>query len=213
PRIQSIFGSFGSTLPLLTRMIIAVSHAMIHYGLWIAVALVIGIILIRQWIASDHGRRVWESFLLRTPIIGPLLAQFAMARFCRMLGTLLGAGVPLVQSLNVARKSIGNQVLVDAVSNAIERVKEGGQLGKSLADCRYLFSGSTVEMIAVAEESGRLDQELIRLAAVTESDLDRQLKTAVSIVEPMILVFMAVVVGTIFIGMLYPILTLATQVK
>lgn len=213
PRFQSIFLSFGTTLPLLTRMIIAVSHAMIHYGLWMIIAVVIGIILFRQWIASDHGRRVWESSLLRTPIIGPLLAQFAMARFSRMLGTLLGAGVPLVQSLNVARKSIGNQILVDAVSNAIDRVKEGGQLGKSLADCRGLFSGSTVEMIAVAEESGRLDQELIRLAAVTESDLDRQLKSAVSVVEPMILVFMAIVVGTIFIGMLYPILTLASQIK
>jgi type II secretory pathway component PulF len=213
PRFQSIFLSFGTTLPLLTRMIIAVSHAMIHYGIWMAVALVVGIILIRQWITSHQGRRAWEGALLKTPIIGPLMAQFAMARFSRMLGTLLGAGVPLVQSLNVARKSIGNQILVDAVSNAIERVKEGGQLGKSLADCRGLFSGSTVEMIAVAEESGRLDQELIRIAAVTEGDLDRQLKSAVSVVEPMILVFMAVVVGTIFIGMLYPILTLASQVK
>jgi type II secretory pathway component PulF len=213
PRFQSIFLSFGTTLPLLTRMIITVSHAMIHYGIWMAGALFVGLFLVRQWIASEQGRRTWEGFLLRTPVIGALMAQFAMARFSRMLGTLLGAGVPLVQSLNVARKSIGNQILVDAVSNAIERVKEGGQLGKSLADCRGLFSGSTIEMIAVAEESGRLDQELIRLAAVTENDLDRQLKSAVSVVEPMILVFMAVVVGTIFIGMLYPVLTLASQVK
>jgi len=141
------------------------------------------------------------------------MAQFAMARFCRMLGTLLGAGVPLVQSLNVARKSIGNQILVDAVSNAIERVKEGGQLGKSLAECRNLFGGAVIEMIAVAEESGRLDHELCRIALVTESDLDRQLKTAVSVVEPMILVFAACVVGTIFIGMLVPILSLSTSIK
>ena len=213
PRFQTIFLSFGTTLPLITRMIIAVSHAMIHYGLWMLIAAVIIILLARTWVTSEKGRRTWEGIILKTPILGALVAQFAMARFCRMLGTLLGAGVPLVQSLNVARKSIGNQILVDAVSNAIDRVKEGGQLGKSLGDCQHLFSGSTVEMIAVAEESGRLDQELIRLAAVTETDLDRHLKSAVSIVEPMILVFMAVVVGTIFIGMLYPILTLATQVK
>jgi type II secretory pathway component PulF len=212
PRFQMMFQGFGSQLPLLTRMIIATSHFMIHYGLWIIGGVVIAVFLIRGWIASDKGRRTWEGIILKSPIVGPLMAQFAMARFCRMLGTLLGAGVPLVQSLNVARKSIGNQILVDAVSNAIDRVKEGGQLGKSLAECRHLFGGAVIEMIAVAEESGRLDQELLRIALVTESDLDRALKSAVSVVEPLILVFMAVVVGTIFIGMMYPILTLAEHI-
>jgi type II secretory pathway component PulF len=213
PSLQGIFAGFGTTLPLVTRIIIAASHAMIHYGLWMLVGLVIGIFLIRGWMTSEKGRRTWEGMILRMPVVGPLMAQFAMARFCRMLGTLLGAGVPLVQSLNVARKSIGNQILVDAVSNAIERVKEGGQLGKSLAECRNLFGGAVIEMIAVAEESGRLDHELCRIALVTESDLDRQLKTAVSVVEPMILVFAACVVGTIFIGMLVPILSLSTSIK
>src|SRR6185437_435102 len=118
-------------------------------------------LMARSWFLSPQGRRAWERIVLRLPIIGPLVAQFAMARFCRMLGTLLGAGVPLVQALSVARKSIGNQILVDAVSNAIDRVKEGGQLGKSLADCGNLFPSSVLEMVAVAEESGRLDQELM----------------------------------------------------
>jgi len=110
-----------------------------------------------------------------------------MSRFARMLGTLLGAGVPLINALNVARRSIGNQILVDAVSNSIERVKEGKALGPSLGDCRTLFSGSVLEMIAVAEESGKLDQELVRIANVTEGDLDRQLKTAVAMAEPLML--------------------------
>ena len=142
-----------------------------------------------------------------------VLAQFAMARFCRMLGTLLGAGVPLVQGLNVARKSIGNQILVDAVSNSIERVKEGAQLAKSLADCRDLFSGSTLEMISVAEESGKLDQELVRIANVTEGDLDRQLKTAVAFAEPLMLFLIAGFIGVIFIGMVVPIFSLQEHVK
>jgi type II secretory pathway component PulF len=213
PRFKLIFQGFGANLPMITQMIIGVSNFMIHYGLWGALALIVGVFLIRGWMTSEKGRRTWEGIILRTPVVGPLLGQFAMARFCRMLGTLLGAGVPLVQSLSVARKSIGNQILVDAVGNSIDRVKEGGQLGKSLGECRDLFSGSTLEMISVAEESGRLDQELTRIAAITESDLDRHLKAAVSIVEPLILVFMAAVVGTIFIGMLYPILTLSEHVK
>jgi type II secretory pathway component PulF len=213
PRFKLIFQGFGAQLPLITRIIIATSGAIIHYGLWLAIGVVVAVLFFRSWMASEKGRRQWEGIVLKSPVVGPLMAQFAMARFCRMLGTLLGAGVPLVQSLSVARRSIGNQILVDAVSSAIDRVKEGGQLGKSLGECRGLFSGSTIEMIAVGEESGRLDQELTRIASVTEGDLDRQLKSAVSIVEPMILVFMAAVVGTIFIGMLYPILTLSQHVK
>ena len=115
--------------------------------------------------------------------------------------------MPLINGLNVARRSIGNQILVDAVSNSIERVKEGKPLGPSLAECRTLFSGSILEMISVAEESGRLDQELVRIANVTEGDLDRQLKTAVAMAEPLMLFFIAGFIGTIFIGMVIPIFT------
>ena len=151
--------------------------------------------------------------ILRAWIVGPLVAQFAMARFARMLGTLLGAGVPLVQGLNVARKSIGNQILVDAVAQAIERVQQGGPLGSSLAECKGLFPSSVVEMIAVAEESGRLDQELVRIANVTEGDLDRQLKTAVAFAEPLLLFFIAAFIGTIFISMVLPIFTMQEYIK
>lgn len=213
PRFQKMFEGFGAKLPLITQIIIGISHAMIHYGLWIILGLGIGGVMVKAWVTSEKGRRVWEGLVLRLPLIGPLVAQFAMARFCRMLGTLLGAGVPLVQALSVARKSIGNQILVDAVSNSIERVKEGGQLGKSLAECRDLFSGSVLEMVSVAEESGRLDQELMRIATVTEGDLDRELKTAVAFAEPLMLFFIAGFIGTIFIGMVLPIFTIQDYIK
>ncbi len=136
-----------------------------------------------------------------------------MARFTRMLGTLLSAGVPLISSLNVARRSIGNQVLVDAVSESIDRVKEGKPLGKSLAENRSLFPGAIVEMISVAEESGKLDIELMRIATVTEGDLDRQLKSAVALAEPLMLFLIAALIGTIFIGMVYPIFSLQDHIK
>jgi len=179
--------------------------------------LVFGLVLVgfllRNWFASTQGRRTWEGLMLKLPVVGPLVAQFAMSRFCRMLGTLLGAGVPLVNGLNVARRSIGNQILVDAVSNSIERVKEGKQLGPSLGECRTLFSGATLEMISVAEESGKLDQELVRIASVTELDLDRQLKTAVALAEPLMLFLIAGFIGTIFIGMVIPIFSLQDHIK
>lgn len=213
PRFQKMFDRFGGSLPLITQIIVGVSDAMRSYGLFVLVGLVLGGLLLRNWFTSEKGRRVWEGLALKTPIVGPLAARFAMARFCRMLGTLLGASVPLVHALNVARKSLGNQILVDAVSQSIERVQEGGRLGQSLADCKGLFPGSVVEMVSVAEESSRLDTELTRIANVTEVDLDRQLKTAVAFAEPAMLFLIAGFVGTIFIGMLLPIFSLQEHIK
>ena len=213
PRFQSIFAGFGAKLPLLTRMIVSASEVLRSYGPLVVLGLAVTGYLIRTWLVSPAGRRSWEGFMLRIPALGSLVAQYAMARFCRMLGTLLGAGVPLINGLNVARRSIGNQILVDAVADSIDRVKEGKPLGSSLANCRALFSGSVLEMISVAEESGRLDQELVRIANVTEGDLDRQLKTAVAMAEPLMLFFIAGFIGTIFVGMVIPIFTLQDYIK
>jgi type II secretory pathway component PulF len=213
PKFQTLFAGYGASLPLLTRIIVGVSKVLRSYGLIVVLGLALGIYLVWNWVKSERGRRAWEGTILRVPVVGKLVAQFAMARFCRMLGTLLTAGVPLINGLNVARKSIGNQILVDAVSNSIDRVKEGGALGASLTGCRELFPGSVLEMISVSEESGRLDQELIRLASVTENDLDRQLKTAVALAEPLMLFFIAGFIGTIFIGMVLPIFTLQEYIK
>jgi type II secretory pathway component PulF len=213
PKFQRVFASLHGSLPMITQIIIGASHVLRSYGLFVGVGLVVIGFLLRTWFASEKGRRAWESIVLKSPLVGPLIAQFAMARFCRMLGTLLGAGVPLVHSLNVARRSIGNQILVDTVGLSIDRVQQGGRLGQSLADCKVLFTGSTLEMISVAEESGKLDAELVRIASVTEVDLDRNLKTAVAFAEPVMLFLIAGFVGTIFIGMLLPVLSMSEYIK
>ncbi|HSY43816.1 MAG TPA: type II secretion system F family protein [Candidatus Acidoferrum sp.] len=213
PMLQKVFTTLHGSLPLITLFVIGASNFLRSYGIFIIIGLVVVGVSLRTWFASEKGRRVWEGFILRVPMIGPLVAQFAMARFCRMLGTLLGAGVPLVQSLNVARRSIGNQILVDAVGRSIEQVQQGGRLGQSLADCKMLFSSSAMEMISVAEESGKLDVELVRLAGVTESDLNRNLQTTVSFAEPLLLFFIASFIGTIVIGMLLPVLSMSAYIK
>jgi type II secretory pathway component PulF len=213
PKFQVVFASIHGSLPLITRVIVTASHAVRSYGLLIGAGLAGIFFLVRTWFASEKGKRSWEGIVLQAPLVGPLVAQFAMARFCRMLGTLIGAGVPLVQGLNVARRSIGNQILVDAVAQAIERVQQGGRLGQSLADCRRLFPGSVLEMIAVAEESGKLDAELVRIAGETETDLDRNLKTAVAFAEPLMLFVIAGFIGIIFIGMLLPVLSMSEYIK
>lgn len=213
PRFTTIFEGFGAALPLLTRVIVSISDFFQNYGIFLAVGIFFGIYLTKQWLATEKGRRRWEHWLLRAPVVGPLNGRFAMARFCRMLGTLVASGVPLINALNVARKSIGNQVLIDAVASSIERVKKGDQLANSLRDCRQLFPGSVIEMISVAEESGRLDKELIRLADVTEKELDQELKTAVALMEPAMLFMIAGFIGTIFVGMVLPIFTIQDYIK
>jgi type II secretory pathway component PulF len=212
PKFQRVFASIHGSLPLITQLIIGASNLMRSYGLLVGAGLVGIFFLVRVWFTSEKGKRTWEGLVLKSPLVGPLIAQFAMARFCRMLGTLIGAGVPLVHGLNVARRSIGNQILVDAVSHSIERVQQGGRLGQSLGDCKALFSGSTLEMISVAEESGKLDGELVRIALVTEGDLDRNLKTAVAFAEPLMLFLIAGFIGIIFIGMLLPVLSMSEYI-
>ncbi len=213
PRFSEIFAQFGENLPALTRGVVAVSHAVTEYGLVIAGAAALAVILARRALSSPSGRLAAERALLRVPVLGRVVARFALVRFCRMLGTLLGAGVPLVASLKVAREAIGNQVLAEAVGTSTEQVQQGKPLARSLAANARLFPASVVEMIAVAEESGRLDDELRRLAGVYEGELDRQLRMLVSLAEPALLFVMATIVGTIVIGMLLPVFTLQEFIR
>ncbi len=213
PRFQTLFEGFDAALPALTQIIVGVSNFVRGYGFYLLAAIVAAIYFGRTWFAKESSRRLWESWLLRAPVVGPLTAQIAMARFCRMLGTLLGAGVSLISALSVARRSLGYQTLIDLVTDSTERVKKGEPLGASLAACKALFGGSTLEMISVAEESGRLDKELVRLAGVTEITLDRQLKTAVALAEPLMLFVIAGFIGTIFVGMVIPIFTIQDYIK
>ncbi|CAN5232243.1 GspF family T2SS innner membrane protein variant XcpS [soil metagenome] len=213
PRFQTIFTGFGGTLPLLTRVIIGISDAARTYGIFVVILIAVGIVSARTYLASAEGRRQWQSTILRMPLVGSLLARFAMARFCRMLGTLTHAGVELITALRVARESLGNQTLTDAIENTTERVKRGESLSGSLAESKNLFPPSVIEMISVAEESGRLDEELVSLAEVTEKELDGQLRTTVALAEPLLLFFMAAFIGTIFIGMVIPIFTIQDYIK
>lgn len=213
PRFQSIFEGFGAALPALTRAIIAASGMATHYGLFVLAAVGLAAYATHQWLQKEEGRRHWHQAELRLPVLGPMTAKLSMARFCRMLGTLSGAGVPLITSLRVARESLDNQVLLDALGDSIERVQKGESLASSLAQCPKLFPPAAIEMITVAEESGRLDKELVRIADVNDKELDTQLRMAVALVEPLLLFLMAAFIGIIFIGMVIPIFTIQEYIK
>ncbi len=213
PRFSSIFEEFGGDLPWLTQVIVAASHWLTKYG-WVLAILVVGaIISSRRALTSEGGRRFFERLVLRTPVVGTVAARFALVRFCRMLGTLVGAGVPLVAALRTARESLGNQTLADTVTHAIEEVQRGQPLSRSLAGNNVLFPASVVEMIAVSEETGRLDKELVRLSISYEGELDRNLRMLVALAEPPLLMAMASIIGTVVVGMLLPVFTMQDLIK
>ena len=213
PRFSMIFTDYGGELPALTRTIVGASQALIKYGWLIGLLIVAAIAGVRRSMATDTGRRRLEHVTLGLPGFGVVTARFALVRFARMLGTLLGAGVPLVYALRVAKAAIGNQTLADTVASAIDQVQQGASLSASFADCERLFPGSVVEMVAVAEESGRLDKELTRMAGTYETDLDRRLRALVALAEPAMLFVMAAIVGTVVIGMLLPVFALQDLIR
>jgi type II secretory pathway component PulF len=204
PRFQGIFSEFGAALPALTRASVGVSSGLRRHGPVLLLVAVAAVLLFRRYLATAPGRRWRELVTLRLPVLGSVAARFAMTRFCRMLGTLVHAGVPLIGALRVARESLGNEILADAVDTAADRVQHGDRLGASLAACPQLFPASVVAMVTVSEQTGRLDAELVRLADEAEQDLDRHLRAAVAIVEPALLFVMAGFVGTLVVGMVLP---------
>lgn len=208
PRFSAIFHDFGGSLPALTRAIVAASDLVTKHGVVVLVVALLLFLLGRRVLATDAGRRAAERLILRTPLLGHVVARFALIRFFRMLGTLLGAGVGLVNALRVGMEAIGNQTLTDTVAAAVEEVQRGASLSTSLARSPQLFPASVVEMVAVAEETGRLDKELQRISTAFESDLDRRLRMLVALAEPLLLFVMAAIIGVIVVGMLLPLFQL-----
>ncbi|MEX2389658.1 MAG: type II secretion system F family protein [Phycisphaeraceae bacterium] len=214
PKFTGFFEEYGAQLPLLTRVIVAASEMVLSpWSLLVGLVLGLAGFWAQRTLATPAGRRWRDQTALRLPLFGTVMARFALVRFCRMLGTLLGAGVPLIGALRVAREALGNQTLSDVVEQAIERVQQGESLAIALGEARELFPASVTEMVAVAEETGRLDGELVRLANSFEGELDRRLRTLVAMAEPAMLVIMAAVVGTVVVGMLLPILSLQDLIQ
>ena len=213
PRFSQIFREMGGTLPALTLVIVGLSDAILKYGLYMLAGLVGLYFAAQRGLQTEGGRRALEKATLAAPLLGMVVARFALVRFCRMLGTLLGSGVPLIAALKVSKEAIGNQILSDTVAHAIDDVQKGASLSKSLSISKQLFPPSVTEMVAVAEETGRLDKELMRMSQFFEVELDRQLRMLVALAEPALLFIMAGLIGTIVVGMLLPIFNMQEMIK
>jgi type II secretion system protein F len=201
PRFAGIFTDMGKTIPLPTQILMAVSHFVRSYW-WVGLGGILVIWLaVRSYLKSEEGRVSWDQFKIGTAVIGNLVKQTEVARFARTLGTLLQSGVPILQALQIVRETVGNEIIARAVGEVHAGVKQGGGISKSLQKLK-VFPALAVHMITVGEETGRLDEMLIKVAENYETNLQIALKRFVNLLEPFIILIMGSVVGFIVISML-----------
>jgi len=204
PSIASIFTDMDQALPAPTRLLIATSNFCKHYWWIIVLIIVLIIVSIRHAKKTIKGRYLWDKTLLRLPGIGILIKKLAVGRFSRTLGSLLENGVTMLAALDIVKNIAGNVLLSEAISKASEDVGKGQGLGISLADTN-LFPSLSIQMILVGEQSGELEPMLNKVADVYENEVESTIMSMTSLLEPLMILFMAVVVGFIVLSICLPI--------
>lgn len=208
PNITKMFTQQGRTLPLKTRALVWVSHtAGAFWFIWLGL-MVSGAFGFRKWVKGEGGKTVWHKFVLRLPMVGALVRQVAVARFCRTLGTMLHAGVPMLRALEIARAVLGNVILAKAVDDARAGVTEGESLAVMLRKSGH-FPATVTHMIAVGERSGSLEAMLLRIADSYEMEIDMRLGRLTSMLEPLMILVMGVTVAFVVFAILEPLMDMS----
>lgn len=209
PQITSIFIQQGKALPWYTRLLIAISSFIGGYWWLVIVTMVLGVIGFRKWKATPSGRQTWHRFVLRMPLVGPLIRQVAISRFCRTIGTMLASGVPMLRSLETGKEILGNVILMDAVEVARKAVSEGESLAVTLRRSGH-FPAAVTHMIAVGERAGELEGMLMRVADSYDSEVDTKLARMTTVIEPLMLVLMGGAVTFVIFSILVPIMDMSS---
>ncbi|MFO7870283.1 MAG: type II secretion system F family protein [Kiritimatiellia bacterium] len=212
PQFAKIFEDLleGKELPGLTKFVIGVSNAFVHnwyFLLGILAAIIVGIILIGR---TEKGRYGLDKFKLKLPVMGALFSKTAIARMSRTLGTLMTSGVPVLQALLIVRDTAGNAVVADAIQQVHDSVKEGDPMAAPM-ESAGVFPDMVVSMVDVGEETGALPEMLLKIADNYDEEVDTTVEGLTSIIEPFMIILLALVIGTIVIAMFYPLITIISE--
>jgi type IV pilus assembly protein PilC len=210
PAFKNIFEGLlgpGEQLPWLTRMVVSISQFMADY--WWLIGMVVAAIVfgLKMYYGTEGGRRVIDRLLLKLPILGPILKKIAIARFSRTLSTLLSSGVPILESLDITARTAGNVIIAEA----IQRVRAGIEQGQAIVEplkASQIFPVMVSQMIGVGEQTGALDAMLSKIADFYEQEVDAAIANLLSLLEPAMILFLGVTIGTIVIAMYLPLFTL-----
>jgi len=211
PVFASLFTSLGADLPLPTRIVIALSKFIGRFW-WLLGILVVGAFFgLRAYYNTERGRVVIDGLLLKLPILGTVLRKIAVARFCRTLGTLLSAGVPVLESLDITARTSGNAVIEAAIVEVRKRVEEGRTMAEPLAQTNQ-FPPMVVQMIGVGEATGAIDTMLSKIADFYEDEVDVAVASMMKLIEPVMIAFLGVVIGGIVVSMYLPMFDLISKI-
>jgi type IV pilus assembly protein PilC len=208
PIFATLFAGLGVDLPLPTKIVIAASNFVGSiFGFLILIALGAGLFGLKVWYGTPQGRFVLDTIILKLPILGILMRKIAVARFTRTLGTLISSGVPILEGLDITAKTAGNAVVERALQKVRKSLEEGKSLTEPLRDAE-VFPGMVTQMIAVGEQTGAMDAMLQKIADFYEEEVDAAVKDLLTALEPIMIVFLGVVVGGVVISMYLPLFTL-----
>lgn len=213
PIFATLFAGLGVDLPLPTRIVIAASHFVGSiFGFLIFVGVVGFVLAIKFWYGTPQGRLAIDATLLKLPILGLLLRKIAVARFTRTLGTLISSGVPILEGLDITARTSGNAVVERALLKVRKSLEEGKSLTEPLRESA-VFPGMVTQMISVGEQTGAMDAMLQKIADFYEDEVDAAVKDLLTALEPIMIVFLGVVVGGVVISMYLPLFSLIGQLS
>ncbi|MBZ5537747.1 MAG: type II secretion system F family protein [Acidobacteriia bacterium] len=212
PTFITLFAGLGVPLPIPTQIVIALSRFMTRYGLFILFGLGIFAVAFRSYYSTQAGRYNVDALLLKLPVFGMLLRKIAVARFSRTLSTLITSGVPLLEALDVTAKTAGNAVIEKAIQDTRKAVEQGRTIVDPLKQSN-IFPPMVTQMISVGEQTGAMDAMLTKIAEFYEEEVDAGVKDLLTAMEPMLIVFLGVVVGGIVISMYLPLFTLIDKLS
>lgn len=211
PTFASLFAGLGAQLPLPTRIVVAASNFVAAYSLFVIGGLIGTFIAMRQYYKTDGGEKVLDGIVLKMPVIGMIMRKIAVARFCRTLGTLVASGVPILDGLEITAKTAGNRIVKDAVMETRKSIEAGKSIAKPL-EATAVFPPMVTQMIAVGEETGALDTMLSKIADFYEDEVDTAVDNLMSLLEPVMIVFLGVVIGGIVVSMYLPMFDLINKI-
>jgi type IV pilus assembly protein PilC len=203
PVFRTLFEGFNVELPLLTRIVIGLSTFVSSYFIFVVIIVVMLTFALRSYYRTDKGRHTIDRLLLRLPVLGDVIRKVGVARFTRTLSTLLSSGVPILEGLDVTAKTSGNAILEDVIYKLRHSIEEGKTISEPMRQSSY-FPTMVTQMISIGESTGELDTMLVKVSDYYEEEVDTVMANLLSLLEPVMMVFLGVVVGAIVIAMYLP---------
>jgi len=212
PKFKEVFSGMGFKLPWFTTFVMGISDMICHNIVKTLILVAILVVMFLLFIKTKFGRRIWDKTKLVMPPVGQVISKVAISRFCRTLGTLVSSGVPILQALTIVRETAGNVIISNAVAKVHESVKEGETITAPLEASR-VFPPMVVSMVDVGEQTGALPEMLLKIADNYDEEVDNAVAAMTSLLEPIMIVALAVIVGSIVIAMFLPLIQMITNLS